>query len=321
MKIAILDSNTLGYADEVWDGLKQYGEVKIANFGSTNTKQDVIDFLQGEEVLFTNKISIDKEIMDACKDLKYIHVLATGYNIIDTDYAKEKGIIVTNVPSYSTMSVCQTAIGLLLEVCNRIGYHDKTVHDGRWALSKTFSYWDFELTELDGKTFGIIGLGTIGKVVAKVAADFGMKVIAYSPHPSEEGAKVAEYVSLDELFARADVISLHCKLTEETKNLINKDTIAKMKDGVILINTARGQAINEADVAEALKSGKMGGAGIDAVTREPIAADNPLLTAPNCVITPHIGWTTKEARGRLIDITYDNIKNYAEGTPINVVNK
>lgn len=320
MRIAVLDGNTLGYSRDVWDELNRFGSYEMADFNGENTEEEVIGFIGDAQVVLTNKIPITKRVMDACRNLRMIQVLATGYNVIDVAYAKEKGIAVCNVPSYSTMSVCQHVIGLLLEICIQIGHHDRMVHEGKWSESRTFSFWDCDLTELDGKTLGIIGFGTIGKAVAKAADALGMKVITYTPH-IKEGFSYVEYVDFDTLLARSDVITLHCLLNEKTRGLICKETIAEMKDGVILINASRGPVINEADVAEALKSGKIRAAGVDVVSEEPIPADDPLLSAPNCIITPHIAWATVEARKRLMDITFGNIEKFLAGTPVNVVNR
>ena len=264
---------------------------------------------------------ISKETIDKCPNIKLIAVLATGYNVVDYNYAKEKGIPVCNVPTYGTASVSQFSIALLLEICHHIGHHSESVHAGNWATNADWCYWDYPLIELEGKTIGIIGFGRIGQAEGRVAKALGMNVLAYDLYPNESGKAIAEYVDLDTLFARADVITLHCNLTPENTGMINKDTIAKMKDGVILINNARGQLIVEQDVADALNSGKRGAAGLAVVYTEPIKADNPLLQAKNCIITPHISWAPKESRQRIMDITVDNVKAFLNGAPQNVVNK
>ena len=320
MKIAVLDGYTLGYGEEVWKELTRYGELAMAEFGDDTPEQEVIDFIGEAAIVLTNKVPVTGNIMKACPKLLMVQVLATGYNVVDTETAKALGIAVCNVPSYSTMSVCQHTIGLLLEICLRIGHHDRTVHEGKWTSSGKFSYWDYELTELDGKTLGIIGFGTIGCAVAKAAAALGMKILACSPHPKTGFEGLVEFTDLDTLLTASDVITLHCKLTPETTGLICRETIAKMKDGAVLINTSRGQVLNEADVAEALCSGKIRAAGVDVLSSEPPAEDNPLLAAPNCIITPHNAWTTVEARRRLLDITFDNIAKFLDGMPVNVVN-
>ena len=321
MKIVALDGNTLGYPGSFWDEMREYGEFAMVEFNDSSTDEEIIDFIKDAEIVLTNKVRINRTIMEACPGMRMIQVLATGYNVIDVDCAKEKGILVCNIPSYSTMSVCQHTIGLLLEICIQIGHHDRTVHEGRWVESSTFSYWDFDLTELDGKTLGIIGFGTIGRAVAKAASALGMKVVAYTPHPKSGCEGLVQFVDMDTLFKNADVITLHCMLSDETKEIIRRENIEKMKDGVILINTSRGQVLNESDVADALKSGKISAAGVDVVSSEPIDKNNPLLTAPNCIITPHIAWATVEARQRLIEIAFDNIRKYIAGTPVNVVNR
>ena len=248
-------------------------------------------------------------------------MLATGYNVVDYVYAKEKGIIVQNVPTYGTQIVGQFAVGLLLEICSHYGYHSDTVKEGKWENNIDWCYWDYPLIELYGKTAGIIGLGRIGQATAKILNAFEMKVLAYDVFESEAGRKVAEYVSLDELFARSDVIFLHCPLFPSTEGIINKNNIAKMKDGVILINNSRGQLVVEQDLADALNSGKVYAAGLDVVSTEPITSDNPLKTAKNTIITPHISWAAQAARQRIMDITVDNIKSFVDGAPVNVVNR
>ena len=272
-------------------------------------------------MVFTNKTPITKKVIDACPNMKMISMLATGYNVVDYVYAREKGIPVTNVPTYGTASVSQFSIALLLEICHHIGHHDASVHAGNWANCVDWCYWDYPLIELEGKTIGIIGFGRIGQAEGRIAKALGMNVVAYDLYPNDSGRAIAEYVDLDTLYARADVISLHCNLTPENTGMINKDSIAKMKDGVILINNARGQLIHEQDVADALNSGKMGAAGLDVVYTEPIRADNPLLKAKNCIITPHISWAPKESRQRIMDTAVENVKAYLAGAPINVVNR
>ena len=281
----------------------------------------IADRIGDAEIVVMNKTPISKATIDACPNIKLIAVLATGYNVVDYNYAKEKGIPVCNVPTYGTASVSQFSIALLLEICHHIGHHSESVHAGNWANNADWCYWDYPLIELEGKTIGIIGFGRIGQAEGRVAKALGMNVLAYDLYPNESGKAIAEYVDLDTLFARADVITLHCNLTPENTGMINKDTIAKMKDGVILINNARGQLIVEQDVADALNSGKMGAAGLDVVYTEPIKADNPLLQAKNCIITPHISWAPKESRQRIMDITVDNVKAFLNGAPQNVVNK
>ena len=271
-------------------------------------------------MVVSNKTPINRPVIDACPNMKMISMLATGYNVVDYAYAREKGIPVANVPTYGTASVSQFSIALLLEVCHHIGHHDTSVHSGNWTACADWCYWDYPLIELEGKTIGIIGFGRIGQAEGRIARALGMKVLAYDLYPSDAGRDLAEYVELDDLYARSDVITLHCNLTAENTGMINRASIAKMKDGVILINNARGQLIDEQDVADALNSGKMGGAGLDVVYTEPIRADNPLLKAKNCIITPHISWAPRESRQRIMDTTVENISAYLAGKPVNVVN-
>ncbi|MDO4939734.1 MAG: D-2-hydroxyacid dehydrogenase [Lachnospiraceae bacterium] len=320
MRIVSLDGTTIGYKKDAWDELKQFGEYEMTEFGDSASAEEIIDYIGDAEIVLTNKVVVDRKVMDACPKIRMIQVLATGYNVVDTAYAKEKGIVVSNIPAYSTMSVCQHTIGLLLEICNQIGHHDRMVHQGKWTESRSFSFWDYELMELDGKTIGIIGFGTIGQAVAKAVAGFGMKVIAYTPHPKTGFEGLVDFVDLNTLFAESDVITLHCMLNDETREIICRENIDKMKDGVILINASRGQVLNESDVAEALKNGKISAAGVDVVSSEPIRDDNPLLSAPNCIITPHIAWATAEARKRLLCVAIDNVRQFIAGTPVNIVN-
>ena len=321
MKIVVLDGYTENPGDLSWGGLEALGELTVYDRTSLTDEQESIDRIGDAEMVFTNKTPITKKIIDACPGLKFIGVLATGYNVVDTAYAREKGIPVSNVPTYGTASVSQFSIALLLEVCHHIGHHSESVHQGNWANNADWCYWDYPLIELEGKTIGIIGFGRIGQQEGKIAKALGMNVIAYDVYPNDFGREIGEYVELDELYARADVITLHCNLTPENTGMINKDSIAKMKDGVILINNARGQLINEQDVTDALNSGKMAAAGLDVVYTEPIRADNPLLGAKNCIITPHISWAPKESRQRIMDCSVANAEAFLRGEPQNVVNK
>ena len=307
--------------DLSWAGLEALGEVTVYDRTAYQESPLIAERIGDAEIVVMNKTPISKETIDKCPNIKLIAVLATGYNVVDYNYAKEKGIPVCNVPTYGTASVSQFSIALLLEICHHIGHHSESVHAGNWANNADWCYWDYPLIELEGKTIGIIGFGRIGQAEGRVAKALGMNVLAYDLYPNETGRAIAEYVDLDTLFAKADVITLHCNLTPENTGMINKDTIAKMKDGVILINNARGQLIVEQDVADALNSGKMGAAGLDVVYTEPIKADNPLLQAKNCIITPHISWAPKESRQRIMDITVDNVKAFLNGAPQNVVNK
>ena len=321
MKIVILDGYTENPGDLSWEGLRELGEVVVYDRTSYTDSPLIAERIGDAEVAVINKTPISKATIDACPNLKCIAVLATGYNVVDYTYAKEKGIIVQNVPTYGTQIVGQYAVGLLLEICSHYGYHSDTVKEGKWENNIDWCYWDHPMIELYGKTAGIIGLGRIGRATAKILNALEMKVLAYDAFESEEGSKVAEYVPLDELFARSDVIFLHCPLFPSTEGIINKENIAKMKDGVILINNSRGQLVVEQDLADALNSGKVYAAGLDVVSTEPITSDNPLKTAKNTIITPHIAWAAQAARQRIMDITVDNIKSFVDGAPVNVVNR
>ncbi len=312
MKIVVLDGYAGNPGDLSWAPLAALGELKLYD----RTAPDEVDArIAGAEIVLTNKVPLNRARMERAKGLKYIGVLATGYNIVDVAAARELGIAVTNIPAYSTDSVVQLTFALLLEICHHVGHHSREVHAGRWSNSADFCFWDGRLIELAGKTLGIIGYGQIGRRVAQVARCFGMDVIAYTRTP-----RGPECVPLDELLARSDVISIHCPLFPETKNLINRETIAKMKDGAILINTARGPVVNEADLAEALKSGKLYAAAADVASVEPIPADSPLLGLDNMILTPHIAWATYEARVRLMNIAVENVRAFLEGKPVNLVN-
>ena len=318
MKIVILDGYTSNPGDLNWDKLKILGDLTVYEY-TKNQTEDVVERLQDCEIALTNKTVITKEIMEVCPKLRYIGVLATGYNVVDMKAAAERGITVTNVPGYSTQAVAQQAFALLLEICSHVAHHSSEVHSGRWSRGRDFCFWDYPLVELDHKTAGIIGFGQTGKAIGRVAKAFGMRVITCGSHATEEGKAIGEYVAREQLLRESDVIFLACPLNEETKDLICAETIAQMKDGVILINTSRGGTIVEKDLAQALKSGKIYGAGVDVVSVEPAQPDNPLLSCDTCVITPHIAWATKEARGRLIDIASENVRSFLDGAPVNVV--
>lgn len=320
MKIVVLDGYTENPGDLSWEELGKLGELTVYDRTSLTDEDEAIARIGDAEIVFTNKSPITRRVIDACPGMKFIGMLSTGYNVVDHLYAREKGIPVSNVPTYGTSSVSQFSIALLLEVCHHIGHHDASVHAGNWANCVDWCYWDYPLMELEGKTMGIIGFGRIGQAEGRIAKALGMNVLAYDLYPSDPGRTIAEYVDLEELYARSDVITLHCNLTPENTRMINKSSIAKMKDGVILINNARGQLIDEQDVADALNSGKLGAAGLDVVYTEPIKGDNPLLQAKNCIITPHISWAPKESRQRIMDCAVANAKAYMDGVPINVVN-
>lgn len=318
MQIVVLDGYTENPGDLSWEAFEVLGELTV--YDRTPAEQ-IVERIGNAEAVIVNKTPITAEIMEACPNIRYIGVLATGYNVIDVAAARERGIAVTNIPSYGTWAVGQFAIALLLEICHHVAHHDQAVHEGRWSSNPDWCFWDYPLIELAGKTMGIIGFGRIGQVTGQIAKAMGMKVIAYDNYPTEAGRTIAEYVDLDKLLEKADVISLHCPLFPETEGIINRETISRMKDGVILLNNSRGPLIVEEDLAEALVSGKVYAAGLDVVKEEPIRPDNPLLQAPNCLITPHISWAPKESRGRLMNIAAENLKAFAEGNPVNVVNK
>lgn len=321
MKIVVLDGYTENPGDLSWDALKEFGELVVYDRTPVDNDEEIISRIGDAEVVYTNKTPINKHVIDTCKNMKMISLLATGYNVVDYQYAKKKGIPVTNVPTYGTASVGQFAMALLLEICHHIGHHNETAHEGKWQNHEDWCYWDYPLIELDNKTMGIIGFGKIGQTTGKLAKALGMHVLAYDSYPNENGKAIAEYVSLDKLLEKSDVIALHCPLFPETEGIINKENIAKMKDGVIILNNARGPLVVEQDLADALNSGKVYAAGLDVVSTEPIKGDNPLLKAKNCIITPHISWAPKESRQRIMDCAYENLKAYVEGNPQNVVNK
>ncbi len=321
MKIVILDGYTENPGDLSWDGLKAFGDLSVYDRTPLQDEQEIIRRIGDADVVFTNKTPISRATLDACPSVRFISVLATGYNVVDVAAAKEKGIPVSNVPAYGTASVSQFAMALLLEICHHIGHHDQAVKAGRWEQCEDFCFWDYPSIELDGKTMGIIGFGRIGQTTGRLAKAFGMKVLAYDPHAAGQSSDIAEYVDLDELLAQSDVIALHCPLFPATEGIICKENIAKMKDGVILLNNSRGPLVVEQDLADALNSGKVYAAGLDVVSTEPIHGDNPLLTAKNCFITPHISWTPRESRQRIMDASVENLRGFAQGTPVNVVNK
>ena len=318
MKIVVLDGYTENPGDLSWDGLRQFGE--LTAYDRTDPK-DTVKRIGDAEIVITNKVPVTKEILDACPKVKFITVLATGYNIVDTAYAAKKGIPVSNVPTYGTDSVSQFAIALLLELCHHIGEHNRTVHEGKWQNCADFCYWDYPLVELAGKTMGIIGFGRIGYRTGQIARALNMDVLVndsfVNPAFEKEGFT---YVDRDTLFAQSDVIVLHCPLLPETKGIINKDSISKMKDGVMIINNSRGPLVEEQDLFDALESGKVAGAAVDVVSTQPINPENPLLKAKNCIITPHMSWGAREARQRIMDITVENVRAFLDGMPRNVVN-
>lgn len=313
MRIVALDGYTLNPGDLSWAPIESLGE--FTSHDRTPSAQ-VIERARGADVLLTNKVAFNRETIAALPDLRLIAVTATGYNIVDTAAAKERGVIVCNVPEYGTPNVAQHVFALLLELSTRTGHHAQTVRDGRWSTSLDWSYWDFPLVELNGLTLGIIGYGRIGRAVAQIARAFGMNVIAYRRNAKQEDAAV----DLDTLARDSDVISLHCPLTADNAKMINASLLAKMKPTAMLINTARGGLIDEPDLANALNDERIAGAGLDVLTTEPPRADNPLIGAKNCIITPHIAWASRPARQRLLDITAGNIRAFIAGSPRNVVN-
>lgn len=317
-RIVVLDGYTENPGDLSWEGLEALGSLTV--YDRTPADQ-VIERINDATAIFTNKTPITRETIEACPQLQFIGVLATGYNVVDYEYARQKNIPVANVPTYGTSAVAQFAFALLLEVCHHVGHHASEVMKGRWTTNQDWCFWDFPLIELSGKTIGIIGFGRIGQTTAAIAQAMGMKVLAYDEYPIDIGKSLATYVSLDELYAQSDVISLHVPLFPTTTGMINRQSIAKMKKNVIIINTSRGPLINEADIKEALNNDQIGFYATDVVSSEPIQADNPLLTARNCMITPHIAWAPKESRQRLMNIAVDNLAKYLAGTPVNIVNQ
>ena len=320
MKIVVLDGYTENPGDLNWNGLAALGEVVVYDRTSYVDAPVIAQRIEDADIAVINKTPISASTIDACPNLKLIAVLATGYNVVDYKHAREKGIPVVNVPTYGTEIVGQYAIGLLLEICSHIGHHSDTVHEGKWQNHIDWCYWEYPMIELYGKTAGIVGLGHIGHVTAKILNALGVRVLAYDNYQDDAGRELAEYVDMDTLYDQSDIIFLHCPLFPSTEGMINKDSIAKMKDGVIIINNSRGQLVVEQDLADALNSGKVYAAGLDVVSSEPIKADNPLLSAKNCIITPHISWAAQAARQRIMDITVSNVKAFLAGEPVNVVN-
>lgn len=314
MKITILDGHALNPGDLSWDQIRQFGE--LTYYDRTENEELTIQRIGESEIVLLNKVPITRTVLEHCPNIKLICVLATGYNVVDCQAAAERGIPVCNVPGYGTDAVAQFTFALLLELCHRVGLHSDSVHNGEWSACPDFCYWKTPQMELAGKTMGIIGYGAIGQAVGKIATALGMNILAYS-RTQRPGHS---YVDLDTLLAESDVISLHCPLFPENTGLINQETIAKMKDGAILLNTARGGLINEQAVSDALCSGKLRGFAGDVVTTEPIPANSPLLGAPNCILTPHMAWAPIESRQRILDATEENIRAFLSNKPTNVVN-
>lgn len=317
MKIVVLDGYTLNPGDLSWERLEKLG---VCTIYDRTPQTEIIARIGDADIVFTNKTLLTEEVFAACPNIRYIGVLATGYNVVDTQAAKKRNITVTNIPTYGTSSVAQFTFALLLEVCHHVGAHDAAVKQGRWKESGDFCFWDYPLIELAGKTMGIIGFGRIGQTVANIAIAFGMEVLAYDTHADKKlQNEHIQLVELDELLAGSDVVSLHCPLFPETEGIINKNSLKKMKNSAILINTSRGPLIVEEDLAEALNAGDLHGAAVDVVSTEPISEDNPLFSAKNCLITPHIAWAPIEARSRLLNIAIDNLEAFVDGHPINSV--
>ncbi|HTR40659.1 MAG TPA: D-2-hydroxyacid dehydrogenase [Pseudomonadales bacterium] len=318
MKIVILDGHAANPGDLSWDEFAKLGELEV--FDRT-PKDQIVGRLQGVAIALTNKAVLDRAVISALPDLRFIGVTATGYNVVDIAAARERGIVVCNVPEYSTPDVAQFVFALLLELTNRIGHHAETVRAGKWSQSRDFCYWDFPLVGLSGLTLGIIGYGRIGRTVSHIGQAFGMKVLAMrrsaSTNAESDGVR---YADLDTLLSESDVVTLHCPLTPETDRMVNAGFLGKMKRTAFLINTARGGLVDEAALAEALNHGRIAGAGLDVLSAEPPSLDNPLLNAKNCIITPHIAWATKTARARLLQITGENIRAWLNGKAQNVVN-
>ena len=318
MKIVMLDAYTTNPGDLSWDEFKTLGDLTIYD----RTPSDkIIERAEEADILITNKTPVTKEIIDCLPKLKFIALMSTGYNIVDYVYLKEKGIPVSNIPSYSTDAVAQLVMSFILELAMNVGLHSESVKNGDWADCADFCYWKAPLTELTEKTLGIFGLGKIGKAVAERAKAFGMNVVAYTPRIHGDEPDFIKLVSLDEMLNLSDIISMHCPLTPETEGVVNRDFISKMKDGAYFINTSRGTVVDEYALADALNSGKLGGAGLDVLSTEPPKKDNPLLSTKNCFITPHIAWASFETRKRLVSILYNNIQAFIDGKPQNVINK
>ena len=317
MKIVVLDGYALNPGDLSWDWLKAFGDVAVYD----RTPADLIQQRIGDaSIILLNKTPITEETLSACPSVKLICVLATGYNVVDCEAAKKRGIPVCNVPAYGTDAVAQFTFALLLELCHRVGLHSDSVHNGDWCRSADFCYWLTPQMELAGKTMGIIGFGRIGRAVGKIAKAFGMKVLAYNRSRCPDGEEIGTYVDLDTLLKESDVVSLHCPLTPQTQQIINADSLSIMKDGAILLNTARGPLIDELAVLDALNGGKLRGFAADVVCTEPMAADTPLMGAPNSILTPHMAWAPIESRQRIMDCTQRSIQAFLDGSPINTVN-
>lgn len=320
MKIVVLDGYTENPGDLSWAGMEALGELTVFDRTPVNDNEEILKRIGDAQVVITNKTPLKAEVIEKAPAIKYIGMLSTGYNVVDVDAAKAKGIPVCNIPTYGTEAVAQFAIAMLLEICHHVAHHSDAVYAGRWENNQDWCFWDYPLIELAGKTMGIIGYGRIGQATGRIAQAMGMKVVAFDAYRNESlVSDTMKYVELDELFTKSDVIALHCPLFKETEGIINKESIAKMKQNVIILNNSRGPLIIEQDLADALNSGKVFAAGLDVVSIEPITSDNPLLKAKNCLITPHISWAPKESRQRLMDIAVNNIKAFINGKIENCV--
>lgn len=318
MKIVVLDGYGTNPGDLSWEGLKSLGECTIYD---RTAPEEVLERSRGAEIILTNKTVITVEHMNALPELKYIGVLATGYNVIDVDIARKKGIVVTNIPAYSTQSVAQMVFAHILNITQRVEHYTNEVREGKWTHNKDFCFWDTPLIELSGKKIGIIGMGHTGQATAQIATAFGMEIYGYTSKSPDQFPFKVEKKSLEEIFKECDIVSLHCPLTEQTKYLVNAEHLSLMKETAIIINTGRGPLVNEQDLADALNMGKIYAAGVDVLSTEPPKENNPLLSAKNCFITPHIAWATKEARERLMDIALKNVEGFINGNVINNVAK
>lgn len=317
MKIVVLDGYTLNPGDLSWEQFKSLGEFETHD---RTPAALTVERARDAGIVLTNKTILDRPVIAALPQLRYIGVLATGYNVVDIAAARERGIPVCNVPEYGTANVAQAAFALLLELTNHVGHHAQTVREGRWTSSQDFCYWDVPLVELHGRTLGIVGFGRIGQTVGRIGRAFGMKVLAFDANATRCGSDEVQFTDLDTLFRESDVVTLHCPLTAETRELINAARLAQMKRTAFLINTARGGLVNDADLADALNHDRLAGAGLDVLSVEPPPADNPLQRAKNCIITPHIAWATRDARARLMKVAADNVCAWLRGQPQNVVN-
>jgi len=317
MKIVVLDGYTLNPGDLSWDDLKALGECEIYN---RTPAEETVPRAKGAQIVLTNKVVLDRETIEQLPDMKYIGVLATGYNVVDVEAARERGIPVTNVPTYGTDSVAQMVFAHLLNLTQHVAHHAQTVRDGRWADCPDFCYWDYPLIELKDLTLGIVGFGRIGQATGRLGRAFGMKIVAHDIQAKPDEHPDVEFLDVDDVFRRADVVTLHCPLTPQTENLVNAERLALMKPTAFLINTSRGPVVDQQALADALNADRLGGAGLDVLAVEPPAPDNPLLTAKNCYITPHIAWATRSARARLMKTVVDNVRAFLEGRPQNVVN-